>query len=46
MGQLLEPALKSPEAVMEVLEKMIYELRVAFFVAGIARVGTLTDQNS
>jgi isopentenyl-diphosphate Delta-isomerase len=32
---LLEPALKSPEAVMEVLEKMIYELRVAFFVAGI-----------
>ena len=32
---LLEPATKSPEAVMEVLEKMIYELRVAFFVAGI-----------
>ena len=33
---LLEPATRSPEAVMEVLEKMIYELRVAFFVAGIA----------
>ncbi len=38
---LLEPATRSPEAVMEVLEKMIYELRVAFFVAGIANLKAL-----
>ncbi len=36
---LLEPATKSPEAVMEVLERMIYELRVSMFVAGIQRFG-------
>ncbi len=32
---LLEPATRSPEAVIEVLERMIFELRVAMFVAGI-----------
>ncbi len=35
---LLEPALKSPEAVIVHLERIIYELRVALFVAGITRV--------
>jgi isopentenyl-diphosphate Delta-isomerase len=46
---LLEPATRSPEAVIEVLERMIYELRVALFVAGIAGVqelGTLGGRNS
>ncbi|MFN3266652.1 MAG: type 2 isopentenyl-diphosphate Delta-isomerase [Deinococcales bacterium] len=31
---LLEPATRSPEAVMEVLERLVFELRVALFVAG------------
>lgn len=37
---LLEPALESPEAVIAVLERLIFELRVALFVAG---VGSLKD---
>jgi isopentenyl-diphosphate Delta-isomerase len=36
---LLEPATRSPEAVMEVLERLIYELKVALFVAGKEGVG-------
>ena len=40
---LLEPATKSPEAVISVLEKMIFELRVAMFVAGISSVQSLSN---
>ncbi len=43
---LLEPATKSPEAVIEVLERMIYELRVALFVAGIPSVQPQLMQNA
>jgi isopentenyl-diphosphate Delta-isomerase len=35
---LLEPATRSPEAVIEVLERFLYELRVALFVAGQAKI--------
>jgi isopentenyl-diphosphate Delta-isomerase len=35
---LLEPATRSPEAVMEVLERLLYELRVALFVAGKTKI--------
>jgi isopentenyl-diphosphate Delta-isomerase len=42
---LLEPATRSPEAVMEVLEKMIYELKVAFFVAGIPNQKALYEKH-
>lgn len=32
---LLQPALDGPEAVIAVLERLIYELRVAMFIAGV-----------
>jgi isopentenyl-diphosphate Delta-isomerase len=38
---LLEPALHSPEAVIAHLEKVIFELRVALFVAGARNVKSL-----
>ena len=40
---LLEPALHSPEAVIAHLEKVIYELRVALFVAGFASLAELKN---
>ena len=39
---LLEPATRSPEAVIEVLERFIFELRVALFVAGISSVQAIS----
>ncbi len=39
---LLEPATRSPEAVIEVLERLIFELRVAMFVSGIGSVEGFT----
>ncbi len=38
---LLEPATRGPEAVIEVLEKVIFELRVAMFVAGFLSLNAL-----
>lgn len=38
---LLEPALHSPEAVIAHLEKVIFELRVALFVAGVEDVAAI-----
>jgi isopentenyl-diphosphate Delta-isomerase len=38
---LLQPALDGPEAVIEVLERLIYELRVAFFIAGVKSIQEL-----
>ncbi len=38
---LLQPALEGPEAVIEVLERLIYELRVALFIAGVESVQKL-----
>jgi isopentenyl-diphosphate Delta-isomerase len=38
---LLEPALHSPEAVIAHLERVIFELRVALFVAGVRDVRSL-----
>ncbi len=35
---LLEPALEGPEAVIAVLEKLIYELRISLFIAGVRSV--------
>ena len=41
---LLEPATRSPEAVIEVLERLIWELRVALFVAGRANLQSVQLQ--
>jgi isopentenyl-diphosphate delta-isomerase len=41
---LLEPATRSPEAVIAVLERIIGELRVALFVAGFAGVSDVQDR--
>ncbi len=38
---LLEPALDSPEAVISHLEKVIFELRVAMFVAGVGAIAAI-----
>ncbi len=38
---LLEPALHSPEAVIQHLEKVIFELKIAMFVAGMGSVEAL-----
>jgi isopentenyl-diphosphate Delta-isomerase len=40
---LLEPATRSPEAVIEVLERVMFELRVALFVAGFASLEALAS---
>ena len=41
---LLEPATRSPEAVIAVLERVIWELRVALFVAGHANLQSVQLQ--
>jgi isopentenyl-diphosphate Delta-isomerase len=40
---LLEPATRSPDAVIEVLERVIYELRVALFIAGFKDLEALRN---
>jgi isopentenyl-diphosphate Delta-isomerase len=43
---LLEPATRGPEAVIAYLEQVLYELRVALFVAGAARVEDIPRDSS
>jgi isopentenyl-diphosphate Delta-isomerase len=40
---LLQPATESPEAVIKVLERVIFEFRVALFVGGFSNVQALRD---